>query len=235
MWRVCGQFEAIAAGLPFRDARRAAGWGTDEAATVSAVASTVWPYPVSEAPPTRPYREALSLLRLHEGRRCLWRVVAGGAVLLLLAGASVAGIAAGGYLAGKLDRPLLVVLGAVIVLAVPALDSYFWRRQPWRRLVTDRLATYERNDGGVDLNATVRLADFLSASAALRRAKLYPEGGTRMPQGPPDAPELVMKLRVGRSAHWHGAGSPELIDQIGDALRVAGIRARVGGVDINAD
>jgi len=202
---------------------------------VFAVASTVWPYPYSEGPPTRPYRDALSLLRLYEGRRCLWRVVAGGASLLLLVVLSVAGIAAGGYLAGKLDRPLLVVLGAVIVLAVPALDSYLWRRQPWRRLVTDRLATYERNDGGVDLNACICLEDFVPASEALRRAKLYPEGGTPMPQAPPDAPGLTLKLRVGRSAYWHREGSPELIDQMRDALRVAGIRARVGGVDINAD
>ncbi len=168
-----------------RQACRTIGPGSTETrTTVSDVASIVWPYGDVEASLTRPYRETLGLLVRYDGPRCRWRVAAGGAILLLLGVLSIAGVIGGSYLAANLHRPLLAVLGAVIVLAVPAVDSYIWRREPWVRLVTDRLATYERNDGGTDLNAIVRPEDFVAANDALRRAKLYPEGGTHIPHGP---------------------------------------------------
>lgn len=201
---------------------------------MSDVASTLWRYSFIREAPEHAYKEAVPLLLQFEGRRCLWRVAAGGACLLLFGVLAVAVVVGGTYLAADLERPPLVVLGAVIALSVPIVAGYVWRR-PWARLVTDRLATYEWSDGAQDLNAVVRPEDFMPAFRALRRTKLNPVGGTHMPQGPPDAPDLTLKLIVGRSAYWHPDGSPDLFDQIRAALEVAGIRARVGREDINPD
>ena len=95
------------------------------------------------------------------------------------------------------------------------------------------LSRYERSDGPQDLNAVIRPGDFVPASRALRRAKLNPVGGAHMPTAPPGAPDLTLKLVVGRSSYCWPEGSPEMLDQIRDCLRAAGIRARVGGEDIN--
>jgi hypothetical protein len=190
-----------------------------------------WAY--GDGPPQHTYREAVTRLREFEGDRCLWRLVIGGAALLLLPALAVAGLVVGIYLAADLHSLFLVTLGAFIALGVPILASYVWRQEPWKRLVTERVATYERTDGPQDLNAVIDPDDFLAASRALRQAKLNPVGGTHMPTAPPDAPGLTLKLIVGRSHHWHPEGSPDLLDQIKDALRATGLRARVGGVDIN--
>jgi hypothetical protein len=201
-----------------------------EASVAYANAATpVWP---GAARPYS-YREALGRLREFEGRRCLWRVVAGGALLALVPVLAIGGFVAGVYVAGDLHSLGRVVLGAIIALGPGQLLSlWIWQRRPWDKLVAERLWTYEKPSGPADLNAIIQPADFRPASRALRRAKLCPCGGTHMPTSPPGAEGLTLKLIVGRPACWHPPDAPELHVQIGDCLRAAHIRARVGREDI---
>lgn len=71
-------------------------------------------------------------------------------------------------------------------------------RRPWSSFVLDRLATYEQIDGALDLNTIIRSSDYESACRALRGAKLNPASCTRVPQPPDDAPDLDLKLNIGR-------------------------------------
>lgn len=168
----------------------------------------------------------------YEGRRCLWRAVAGAAWLASIPLLAIGGFVGGAYLAGDLHRVTLVALGAVVALGPGQLvATYIWRRRPWDRLIVNRVWTYEHIDGAQDLNAIIRSADFVRACRALRRVKLNPSGGTRSPP-PADAPDLDIKLIVGRSACWHASNAPEIYVQVRECLRAAGIRARVAGEDI---
>lgn len=193
-------------------------------------ATPVWPA-ASVAPYS--YRDALGRLRDYEGWRCLWRTAAGGLLLALVPLLAIGGFVVGVYIAGDLHSVARVVLGAIVALGPGQLLSLrIWQRRPWDKLITDRLWTYEKPDGPGDLNAIIRPEDFLAATKALRRAKLCPCGGTRMPTAPPGAEGLTLKLFVGRPARWHPPDAPELHIQIRDCLRAAHIRARVAGEDV---
>ncbi len=199
-------------------------------AMYAATQASVWPTPLA-APYT--YRTALARLMEYEGRRCLWRVAVGAAWLISAPAVAIGGFVGGAYLAGNLHQLALVALGAVVALGSGQLAAaYVCRRRPWDRLLLDRLLTYEQIDGAQDLNAMIRRADFVAACHALRRVKLNPYGGTIVPPLP-DAPDVDLKLIVGRSAQWHPPDSPEIFVQIRECLRAAGIRARVAGEDIN--
>ena len=193
-------------------------------------ATPVWPG-LSAAPYS--YGAALGRLRDYEGWRCLWRVAAGGALLALVPLLAIGGFVAGVYIAGDLHSLGRVVLGALVALGPGQLLSLrVWQQRPWDKFIADRLWTYEKPDGPGDLNAIIRPEDFLPATHALRRAKLCPCGGTRMPIAPPGAEGLTLKLFVGRPARWHAPDAPELHVQIRDCLRAAHIRARVAGEDV---
>ncbi len=193
------------------------------------VQAPVWPEP---SPPADSYRTSLARLMEYERRGCLWRVFAGGTWLVSIPTLAIGGFVGGTYLAGDLHHPSQVALGAVVALVPGQIAAHIWRRRPWDRLLVDRISTYEQIDGPQDLNAMIRLADFTSACHALRRSKLNPAGATRVPSLP-DAPDLNLKLIVGRSARWHPADSPETYVQVRECLRAAGIRARVAGEDVN--
>jgi hypothetical protein len=180
------------------------------------------------------YRSALDQLIEYEGQRCLWRVAAGAACLASVPLLAVGGVIASAYLAADLHEVLLVALGAAVAfVAGQFANGYVWPRRPWRRLLVDRLATYEQFDGPVDLNTFIRDSDFRAACRALRRAKLNPVGGTSLPHPLDDAPELDLHLHVGRPSRWHPPGSPETYVLVRDCLRAAGIRAQVAGEDLS--
>jgi|GEM_PF-4556277 len=192
--------------------------------------AAVWPGP---SPAPYSYRAALDRLREYEGGRCLWRVAAGAAWLLLIPLLAVGGFVGGAYLAGDLRDVALVVLGAVVALGPgQVVAAGIWRRRPWDRLIVSRLATYEQIDGAQDLNTIIRAADFELACRAVRRAKLSPSGCVRLPVPPADAPDLDTKLIVGRSSHWHAPDAADIFVQVADCLEAAKIRARVAGKDI---
>jgi hypothetical protein len=159
--------------------------------------------------------------------------VAGAAWLGSIPVLAIGGFVGGAYLAGDLHHVAWVALGAVVALGPgQVVAGCIWRRRPWDKLIRERLLTYEQIDGPQDLNAMIRSVDFISACRALRRAKLNPTGGTRLPEGPPDAPELDTKLIVGRPARWHAPDAPEIYVQVRDCLKAARIRARVSGEDV---
>jgi hypothetical protein len=167
----------------------------------------------------------------YEGRRCLWRVALGGIVMIPVL--AIGGFVAGIYIAGDPPQVARAALGAVVAIGAGQVAvGYLWRQRLWDRLIVDRILTYETIDGPSDLSAMIRREDFVAACHALRRAKLNPTGGTLVPPLN-DAPELNLKLIVGRSARWHPSDAPEIFVQIADCLREAKIRARVAGEDIN--
>lgn len=169
----------------------------------------------------------------YEGRRCLWRATAGAVWLGSIPLLAVRGFVAGAYLAVDLHNVILVALGAIIASgAGQVATAYIWPRHPWRRLVLSRLATYEHSDAPLDLNTMIRSAEFEVASRALRGAKLNQASSIRIPRPPDDAPDLDLKLNVGRSSRWHPSGSPETYVLVRRCLRAAGIRARVAGEDL---
>jgi hypothetical protein len=146
---------------------------------------------------------------------------------------AVGGFVAGVYLAGDLRHVILVALGAVVAIgAGQVATAYVWPRRPWRGLILDRLASYEHYDGVLDINSMIRSRDYEAACRALRRAKLTPVSCTRVPQPPDDAPDLDLKLNVGRSSRWHPLDSPDIYVQVRQCLRAVGIRARVSGEDL---
>lgn len=180
------------------------------------------------------YRQAVARLVEYEGPTCLWRVAAGVASLVSIPVLSVGGFVAGLYIANPHDIAR-VALGAIVTLGGGSLATGIRRQRPWRTLIVTRLASYEDASAPGDLNAVIRTADFDRASRALRRAKLYPFGGTHLPEGLRGARDLDLKLIVHRPARWHAPNAPEIYLQVRDCLRAAGIRARVGGEDIAAE
>jgi hypothetical protein len=182
------------------------------------------------AAPQRTYRHLLDLLWQFEGWCCLWRVAVGVQMITLVPVLAIGGFIAGAYLAGDLGHPTQVALGAVVALGVgQLLSGYIWRNRPWRKLIEDRLSSYEHFDPPADVNAMIRRSDFVLASRALRRAKLNPVGGTHVPSAAPGSQDLDLKLLVQRSAQWHPEGSPELHVQIQDCLRAAKDQGKCGG------
>jgi hypothetical protein len=169
----------------------------------------------------------------YEGRRCLWRVAAGALWLASVPLLAVGGFVAGAYLAGDLHHVILVALGAVVAIGAGQLaTACVWPRRPWRRLVLGRLTACEQIDGSLDLNTMIRSRDFEAACRALRRARLNPASYIRILQPPADAPDLDLKLNVGRSSCWHSPDSPETYVLVRRCLRAAGIRSRVAGEDL---
>ncbi|MGN6372148.1 MAG: hypothetical protein ACTHM1_04045 [Solirubrobacteraceae bacterium] len=191
----------------------------------------VWPG--REAKP-RSYREEVGCLVEYDGQTCLWRFAAGLASVVSIPVLSVGAFVAGLYIADLHDTAR-VVLAAIVTLGGTWLAERIRQRRPWRSLVTTRLASYEDASAPGDLNAVIRIADFDRASRVLRRAKLYPFGGTHLPEGLPGAPDLDLKLIVHRSARWHAPNAPEIYLQVIDCFRAAGIRACVAGEDVAAD
>src|SRR4029077_20417400 len=104
--------------------------------------AAVWP---GSTPAPYTYRSALDRLMEYEGRRCLWRMVAGAMWLALVPLLDVGGFVAGAYLAGDLHHVILVALGAVVAVgAGQVATACVCHGRLWRRLVLDQLATYEQ-------------------------------------------------------------------------------------------
>lgn len=192
--------------------------------------AAVWPG--SRTEPYR-YRSALKRLLEYEGRRCLWRAAVGGALLVSAPAIAIGGFVVGAYLADGLHDPVRVALAAIVTLSAGKCAALLWRRRLWDALLITRLCSYETDNSPGDLNTVIRNADFIRACRALRRAKLYPVGGTHLPQGLPGAVDLDLKLIVSRPRQWHGPNTPETYVQVRDCLQAAGIRARVASEDIN--
>jgi hypothetical protein len=201
-------------------------------APLQATETAVWPG--SRIEPYR-YRSALKRLLEYEGRRCLWRAAVGGVLLVSAPALAIGGFVVGAYLADGLHDPVRVALAAIVTLSAGQCTALLWRRRLWDALLITRLCSYEAVRTPGDLNAVIRSADLVRASRSLRRAKLYPVGSSRLPEGLPGAPDLDLKLIVSRPRRWHAPDAPETYVLVRDCLRAAGIRARVASEDVNQD
>jgi hypothetical protein len=173
------------------------------------------------------YRAELRRLIEFDGSRCLSRIALGAILFVSPPTLAISAFVGAVYLAGDNHSLARVVLGGAVAFGLgQALTAYAWRHRPWNKLIDSKLASYEEIDGHADINAVIRQDDARSVYRALRRAKLVPVGGTLIPPLP-NAPDLSLKLTIGRSSRWH-PNAPELYVQIIDCLRVAGIRAQVG-------
>lgn len=179
----------------------------------------------------RSYRETFRLLREFEGSRAYVSLVIAG-LWLLLAPMLTLGAFFAGYVAGVLQQPVWVVVGALLALALPFALERLQEVRPWHAVLSGRLWTFEHTTEPHDLNTLIRTADHAAAERALRHAKLNPGRGATRIQPPPDATDLDLRLIVSRSPCWHLPPLPEIHEQIRDALGAAGIRARVAGIDL---
>lgn len=173
-------------------------------------------------------------LRQFERWRCWWRLPVAGllyaVVPLFFIGATV--LAA--FIAGNdFDLTTAVIAAAVGLGATYIVGPRLSRRQLHRRLVADRLWSYEAPNPATSVEVLIREPDLHAARTALRRAKFNPgvySAGVGTP--PLDAADLNHRFGVEEPAAWQQSASDAgRIQRIARVLGAAGIRARVDGID----
>jgi hypothetical protein len=181
----------------------------------------------------QPFWSMVERLREFEGVRSLWRVPVAG---LLRAGVPLALIGVtvlGAFIAGDDFNVYTAILSAVIVLVgTKWLAPLLARRFPWRGVIADRLWTWEKPNPRTEVHVLVASKDVSAARTALRRARFNPQVfGVRLGAPPENAPDLNFRLGVHEPDAWSQSESDQDRNRrILAALREAGIRAYVGGV-----
>lgn len=184
----------------------------------------------------QPFWRMVVRLREFEGWRCLWRVPVAALLYAIVPLAFVGATVLAAYIAGDdFDFRTAVASAIVVVGATALLAPGLARRHFHRKVIADRLWTFEKPNPATQVFVLLRSADEQAARLALRRAKLNPQHyGLRFSLPPPDAPDLDHRLAVQEPAAWAQAVSDEdRIRRIAGVLTKAGIRARVGGIDTN--
>ena len=183
----------------------------------------------------QPHRRMIRTLREFEGWRCLWRVPASAALFaavpLFLIGVSVGAMAIAG---DDFDLDTGVVAAVVSVVGSTFLYPQLVRGQLHRRLIATRLATWESPNPATSVPLLIREPHIQAATHVLRRAGFNP-GVTmlRLTATPTDARDLDVQLRVEEpAAHPQSSSDEDRVQRVAHALDVAGIRARVAGVDV---
>jgi hypothetical protein len=128
-------------------------------------------------------------------------------------------------------RGAQLVLGALLIAATST-SGWLWKRRLWERPVISRLSEWQSRDPEMsEVGIALADADVRRASIALMRAHLYPVF-SRSSNRIPDAPELDYYLGVALPLILPQVEFEEVAERTRDALRQAGIRARVVGVDV---
>lgn len=181
-----------------------------------------------------PFWDMVGRLRQFEGWRCLWRLpVAAFAYvvgpLLLLGGTVLAAFIAG----SDFDLRTAVVAALVASIVGVVLFPRFTQLRLHRKIVANRLWTFEKPNTPTEVPALLRSEDVEAARVVLRRAQFNPQAfGLSLAVPPDDASDLDYKIAVQEPEAWPQADSPEdRTERIVGVLRAAGLRARVGGVD----
>ncbi len=118
------------------------------------------------------------------------------------------------------------------MIAATSTSGWLWKRRLWERPVISRLSEWQsRNLEMSEVGVTPADADVRRASIALMRAHLYPVF-SRSSNRIPDAPELDYYLGVALPLILPQVEFEEVVERTRDALRPAGIRARVVGLDV---
>lgn len=176
------------------------------------------------------YRNSLWQLAQFEGARAYLRAVEGLLILLAVSALPLTILYMTVYVVEA--RPAQVGLGVLLIAATSA-AGWLWKSRLWERPVLGRLAEWQAHDPHVsEVGVAIADADIRRASIALMRAHLHPlffRGGNRIP----DAPELDYYLGVALPLILPQVEFEEVAERTRSALRQAGIRARVVGVDIS--
>lgn len=172
-------------------------------------------------------------LRQFDGWRCLWRVpVAIGTYALIRGLPVLAAIAIAVFVVN--GRVAEAAVAAVIALLFDEAGKKLRHHFPWRAAVANRLWIYEKPNPDTEVPVLFRPADVNDARLALRRAKFTPSDYSLSLGIPPDdAPELSCKVIVHEAKRWAQSSSDaHRSERIAQVLERAGIRARVGGIDV---
>jgi len=128
-------------------------------------------------------------------------------------------------------RALQLGLG-VLLIAATATASWLWKHRQWEQPVSRRLAEWQSHRPGMnEVGVAIADADIPGACVALMRAHLYP-WFSRHSNPIPDAPELDRYLGVVLPSIVPPVDFDDVAARTREALRLAGIRARVVGVDV---
>jgi hypothetical protein len=175
------------------------------------------------------YRRDVWQLAQFERRRAYLRVAAGSAVLLAIPALPLATLYASVYLTDT--RAGQLALGAVLIAATATAGS-LWKRRLWERPVRRRLTEWQSHEPGMnEVGVAIADADVPAACVVLMHAHLYP-CFSRRSNPIPDAPGLDRYLGVVLPSILPQVEFDEVAARTREALRRAGIRARVVGVDV---
>jgi hypothetical protein len=174
-------------------------------------------------------------LREFEGWRSLWRVPVSGALFVAVPLGFVAVAVAAAAIAGDdFDFQTAIVAAVVAVIGSNYVIPRLARRQLHRKLVAERLWTWEKPNPGTHVRVLVRESDVDEAKRVLRRAGFNPGMlMTRLVSPPPDALDLDVQVGVEEpEAHPQSSSDDDRVRRMASALETAGLRARVAGIDV---
>lgn len=175
------------------------------------------------------YRADLWQLAQFERRPTYLRAAAGLVTFLAMPAFPLAVLYASVYVADS--RPIQLALGVLLIAATTA-ASWLWRRRLWERPVRRRLAEWQSHEPGMsEVGVAIADADISAACVVLMHAHLYPSF-SRHSNRIHDAPELDRYLGVVLPSILPQVEFDEVAERTRQALRQAGIRARVVGVDV---
>lgn len=175
------------------------------------------------------YRNSLWLLAQYERWGANLRAAVGALTLLMIPVVPLAILYASVYLVDT--RGAQLALGALLIAATTT-SGWLWKRRLWERPVISRLTEWQSYDPEMsEVGVALADADARWASIMLMRAHLYPVV-SRSSNRIPDAPDLDYYLGVALPSILPRVEFDEVAERTRDALRQAGIRARVVGVDV---
>jgi hypothetical protein len=183
----------------------------------------------------QPYRRMVRTLREFEGWRCLWRVPISAALFIAVPLSLIAATVGAAAVAGDDFYLHTGIVAAIIsVIGSAYLHPRLMRRQLHRKVIANRLWTWEQPNPDTHVRILVRDPDVDRAKRALRQAGFNPGPFmTRLGTTPADAPELNVQVGVEEPAtHAQSSSDEDRIQRMANALDAARIRARIAGIDL---
>lgn len=193
---------------------------------------------IAETPPAPPFtprnlRHQVRRLRDFEHWGGAWR---GALALVRLAADQALPLAAAVVVAvvTVCGRVAEAALSATLALVLSWLTKSTRARFPWHTPVSSRLRSWEEPNPPTHLEVLLRESDIAHAKRALRRAGFNPRAyATHLGTSVPDAPDLDFRVGVQEpEAHPQSSSDDDRVRRVARALESAGIRARVGSLDV---
>jgi hypothetical protein len=175
------------------------------------------------------YRRDVWQLAQFERVSAYLRAAAGIAMLVAIPALPLAVLYLSVY--GTDARSAQLGLGALLIVAT-ATASWLWKRRMWEQPLRRRLTEWQSHEPGMnEVGVAIADRDIPAACVVLMRAHLYPSF-SRHSNAIPDAPGLDRYLGVVLPSILPQVDFDEVAARTREALRQAGIRARVVGVDV---